>query len=280
MCGANAAPMPRHRSASTDLRSTTANYRGAQAWWPVHQLSSTNYVCVPRAPPLRACVGMPPPFFPPGASSVIALHCGHWWSRWDLILILRKFVCTPLFTPTLVQIIRPESPDAHLPRPSPPVHACNHWASDSCNEHKDPQVGIHRPNLQPNPQSRQTLDWNRFSSSVTFMDSSSPPQPRRSDRPSGPTSCLGCRNCTMCLAQVLRQCSTLRGGDGSIVHRWWKIVWCEAQRSTKSKGRMHSLQMLHCACRALATILKCEQNFQVRACPRFGCSFPDRKSVV
>jgi hypothetical protein len=106
------------------------------------------------------------------------------------------------------------------------------------------------------------------------MDSSSPPQPRRSDRPSGPTSCLGCRNCTMCLTQVLRQCSTLRGGDGSIVHRWWKIVWCEAQRSTKSKGRMHLLQMLHCACRALATILKCEQNFQVRACPRFGCSFP------
>ena len=31
-----------------------------------------NSVCVPRAPPLRACVGMPPPFFPPGASSVIA----------------------------------------------------------------------------------------------------------------------------------------------------------------------------------------------------------------
>ncbi len=27
-------------------------------------------------------------------------------------------------------------------------------------------------------------------------------------------------------------------------------------------------------CRALATILKCEQNFQVRACPRVGCSFP------
>ena len=108
------------------------------------------------------------------------------------------------------------------------------------------------------------------------MDSSSPPQPRRSDRPSGPTSCLGCRNCTMCLAQVLRQCSTLRGGDGSIVHRWWKIVWCEAQRSTKSKGQMHLLQMLHCACRAPATILKCEQNFQVRACPRFGCSFPAR----
>ncbi len=31
-----------------------------------------NSVCVPRAPPLRACVGIPPPFFPPGASSVIA----------------------------------------------------------------------------------------------------------------------------------------------------------------------------------------------------------------
>ncbi len=31
-----------------------------------------NSACVPRAPPLRACVGIPPPFFPPGASSVIA----------------------------------------------------------------------------------------------------------------------------------------------------------------------------------------------------------------
>ncbi len=98
--------------------------------------------------------------------------------------------------------------------------------------------------------------------------------PRRSDRLSGPTSCLGCRNCSMCLTQVLRQCSTPRGGDQSIAHRWWKLFWHEAQRSTKSKGRMHSLQMLHCACRALATNLKCEQNFQVRACPRFGCSFP------
>ena len=37
--------MLRHRSASIDLRSTTANYRGAQAWWPVHQLSSTLSVC-------------------------------------------------------------------------------------------------------------------------------------------------------------------------------------------------------------------------------------------
>ena len=38
VCGASAAPMPRHRSASTDLRST-------QAWRPVHQLSSTLSVC-------------------------------------------------------------------------------------------------------------------------------------------------------------------------------------------------------------------------------------------
>ncbi len=43
------------------------------------------------------------------------------------------FVCTPRFTPTLVQIIRPESPDAHLPRPSPPRCLNYHNKRDAAN---------------------------------------------------------------------------------------------------------------------------------------------------
>ncbi len=152
MCGASAAPMPRHRSASTDLRSTTATAV------PKHGGRSTSFhqlcLCAKSSSTARLCRD---------AAAILPTRrlIGH---RAALRSLVESVGSHP--HPAQVRLHaslhsnagpnRPESPDTHLPRPSPPVHACNHWASDSCNEHKDPQVGIHRPNLQPNSQGLQT----------------------------------------------------------------------------------------------------------------------------